>query len=147
MISVQPRLAGIKSLNRLDQVLARQEWRSEDPWEGLMLDPDGHIICGTMSNVFFVHDNRISTPRLDRAGVAGIMRRHVIELLDADSIRVEEKRLTTADLDSADEVFLTNSQVGAVPVSKIGERTLSPDAETRRVMDLLAGNGVPECAP
>jgi len=146
-ISVQPRLAGIKTLNRLDQVLARQEWSSQEPWEGLMLDVDGHVICGTMSNVFLVHDNRISTPRLDRAGVAGIMRRHVIVLLDAESVAVEEKRLTTADLDTADEIFLTNSQIGAVPVSRIDERALKPGCETRRVMRMLAENGVPECAP
>ena len=146
-VAVQPQLAGIKSLNRLDQVLARQEWRSAPPWEGLMLDVDGHLICGTMSNVFLVNHNAYATPRLDRSGVAGVMRRHVIDLLEGASMACPERRLTLADLSDADEVFLTNSQVGAVPVTAIDDRPRVRGPATERVMQLLAENGVPECAP
>jgi 4-amino-4-deoxychorismate lyase len=143
--SVQPHLAGIKSLNRLDQVLARAEWTSPEYYDGVMLDSDGNLICGTMSNVFLVHDNAYSTPFLDRAGVAGIMRQHTLNLLAQAGLPCDQRRLTLDDLESADEVFLTNSQVGAVPVSHYESRQLTVAAATRQVQSLLADNGVPEC--
>ncbi|MDJ0938929.1 MAG: aminodeoxychorismate lyase [Woeseiaceae bacterium] len=145
--SIQPDLAGLKTLARLDQVLARREWDTAGTWEGLMFDADEQLTCGTMTNVFLVNGNTISTPLLDRSGVAGIMRRHLMTLLGAQSIECREERLRSDDLSAADEVFLCNSQVGAVPVRSIDERTLEPGEATRSVMALLGYNGVPECLP
>ena len=68
--------AGLKTLNRLEQVLARSEFIETDKFEGLTMDADGHIICGTMSNVFFVKDKSISTPPLDQCGVVDVDRLH-----------------------------------------------------------------------
>lgn len=146
-VSIQPRLAGVKSLNRLDQVLARQEWPPGRIWEGLMLDVEDYLICGTMTNVFLIRDNRLMTPRLDRAGVAGVMRQHLLNLLKEKGIACSEQRLVGDDLYEADEVFLTNSQVGALPVAQIDDRTLSVGHATRRVQAMLAANDVPECQP
>ena len=145
-LAIQPSLAGLKTLNRLEQVLAREEWSTSEFWEGLMFDADDNLICGTMSNVFLVDNNTVLTPGLDRSGVAGVMRRHVSELLADDSLELKEKTLTIADVDFAEEIFLTNSQVGAVPVASLNGRTLKPGIATRHVQALLAANGVPECA-
>jgi 4-amino-4-deoxychorismate lyase len=146
-LAIQPALAGIKSLNRLEQVLASQELAANECFEGLMLDTEDNLICGTMSNVFVVRDNQYVTPRLDGAGVAGVMRRHIIGLLETDRSRWEETRLSLKDIESAEEVFLSNSQFGVVPVARIDERDLEPGTATRRVQALLASNGVPECEP
>lgn len=146
-LAIQPALAGIKSLNRLEQVLAARELAAGECFEGLMLDTENNMICGTMSNVFLVRDSQYLTPQLDRSGVAGIMRRHIVELLEANGQHCEKARLSGAALGSADEVFLSNSQFGVVPVASVAGRELHPGPATRRVQALLANHGVPECAP
>ncbi len=145
IVAAQPALAGIKSLNRLEQVLARNEWQDSAVFEGLMCDTDGRLICGTMSNVFLIHDETVSTPVLDRCGVAGVMRRHVIEVLSASGMRVRECALAWDKLISADEVFLTNSQFGVVPVRACDAQEWPPGPVTRKVLTLLAASGIEEC--
>src|SRR5205823_5998469 len=73
-----PALAGLKHCNRLEQVLARAEWTDPGIAEALMYSSSAALISGTMSNVFLVRDERLLTPRLDRCGVAGVMRRVVL---------------------------------------------------------------------
>ncbi len=111
-------LAGLKTLNRLDSVLARAEWRDIRIWEGVMRDGDGNIVCGTMSNLFLRHGTRLLTPLLDRGGVAGIMRRWVIETARSAGIRVDEGRVTRERLLAAEEMFMTNAVVGVRPVAQ-----------------------------
>ena len=118
-LSEQPVLAGIKHLNRLEQVLARAEWSDAAVAEGLMLDTAGRLVEGTMSNVFLVRDGRALTPRLHRCGVAGVIREVILRRLSARCVPVEESDLTLEDLYAADEVFLTNSLIGIWPVQKI----------------------------
>ncbi|MDX1517409.1 MAG: aminodeoxychorismate lyase [Woeseiaceae bacterium] len=144
-IGIQPALAGIKSLNRLDQVLARAEWDAAEYFDGLMKDPNGNLICATMANVFLVRDNQISTPAVDRSGVAGIMRTRIIALLGDNGIDCAEGTIAQDALADADEVFLSNSQYGAVPVRRCADRRWPVGDATRSVMALLAYNGVPEC--
>ena len=108
-------LAGIKHLNRLEQVLARNEWADEFQ-EGLMLNMKGHVIDGTMSNLFVVKDNQLLTPALSTSGVAGVMRQTIIELAQELSMSVNEKTMTQAEIEQADEIFLTNSLFGIWPV-------------------------------
>ena len=146
IVAAQPALAGIKSLNRLEQVLARNEWQDPTVFEGLMCDSDGQLICGTMSNVFLIHDNTVSTPILDRCGVAGVMRRHVMEVLSANDIAVRECALAWDKLLSANEVFLTNSQFGLVPVRACDAHEWSVGLMTRKVLTLIANSGIEECA-
>jgi 4-amino-4-deoxychorismate lyase len=117
-----PRLAGIKHLNRLEQVLARAEWSDPAIAEGLMLDSEGLVIEGTMSNLFLERDGRLLTPRLDRAGVAGVLRALVLEQARAQGIRCEQRDLTPQDLLTADALFLSNSLIGIWPVRRLGER-------------------------
>ena len=138
-------LAGIKTLNRLEQVLARSECQAKGVFEGLTQDAEGRLICGTMSNVFLVKDNAISTPSLERCGVAGVMRRLVLEALGEQGRGVEIVDLSVADLRAADEVFLTNSQFGALPVKDCDELAWPVGAVTRDVMHLLATRGIDEC--
>ena len=138
-------LAGMKTLNRLEQVLARSEVTPTGAFEGLTLDAEGRVICGTMSNVFIVRDKRVLTPSLERCGVSGIMRRLVIEELNRSNEPVVVTDLSMDDLANADEVFITNSQMGAVPVHRCGELHWSVGPATRDVMGLLAERGVEEC--
>ena len=110
-----------------------------------MCDADGLLICGTMSNVFVVHAQLISTPVLDQSGVAGIMRQHVLNTLRADGSGVTEKNISWDDARSADEVFLTNSQFGVMPIRRCGEQQWQVGPVTGRVMNLIAQNGIEEC--
>ncbi len=119
-LAAQPALAGIKTLNRLEQVLARSEWQDIDVFEGLMCDAGGHLICGTMSNVFVVHGESVSTAALDRCGVAGVMRQHVLDTFRAAGGVITENNINWDDAMSADEIFMTNSQFGVMPIQRCG---------------------------
>ncbi len=138
--------AGLKTLNRIEQVLGRSECLAASTFEGLMLDADDRLICGTMSNVFMVADRKIVTPALRRCGVEGVMRRYAIDCLEEIGMVVEERDVTFDDCMASDEVFLTNSQFGVLPVSDVGGKHREPGDVTKRVLDLLARNGIAECA-
>ncbi len=138
-------VAGLKTLNRLEQVLARSEFVDTGEFEGLTMDADDNIICGTMSNVFFVTNNVISTPSLDRCGVEGVMRRHVIETSKEQGIDTFVQPLHLSQLENIDEVFLSNSQFGVMPVRSCADMRWSVGHTTRRVMSILAENGITEC--
>ncbi len=117
-LASQPALAGIKHLNRLEQVIARAEWNDPDISEGIMLDEKDHLVCGTASNIFLVSGGRMLTPRLDRCGVRGVLRGEILKLFSA---RCEQRRITLDMVPEADEVFLCNSVRGVMPVRKIGD--------------------------
>lgn len=119
-------LAGIKHLNRLEQVLASRDW-PEGTHEALMQDAEGHVICGTRSNVFWVSGGRLRTPRIDRCGVAGVMRARVLDLATSMGLASEElPAAPRALLDEAEELFVTNSLIGIWPVRRLGERDFHP---------------------
>ncbi len=143
-LAAQPALAGIKTLNRLEQVLARNEWQDSDVFEGLMCDADGHLICGTMSNVFVVHDQSVSTAALDRCGVEGVMRRHVLDTFRSDGGVITETNIDWDDAMSADEIFLTNSQFGVMPIQRCGAQHWPVGPVTGKVMKLIEQNGIEE---
>jgi len=145
-LAVQPALAGIKSLNRLEQILARKEWQDPDVFEGLMCDTDGRLICGTMSNVFVIHGDSVSTPALDRCGVAGVMRQHLLNTLSANGGTLTICDISWDQLLSADEVFLTNSQFGVLPVRACDERQWRVGSRTEKILTLVAKTGIEELA-
>lgn len=118
-VSVNPALAGLKSLNRLDSVQARGEWTDERIWEGLMADTDGHWVCGTMSNLFVRRGSVLSTPPVVRSGVAGVMRRWVMNNAPDAQLRMREREVRWRDIQNADEVFMTNAVVGIRSVHRI----------------------------
>ncbi len=127
-LGANERLAGLKSLNRLESVLARMEWRDERIFEGLMLDTDGYVVCGTMSNVFFRRGANLVTPPTDRCGVEGVMRRWVLEQAHSIGLRASVRRVRIEDLDDAQELFLSNAVMGLMPVGLItrGDRRVRP---------------------
>ena len=119
-VSVNSTLAGIKHLNRLDNVLARNEWLNSDVQEGIMLDEQGSIIEGTMTNVFLVSDHALITPSLERAGVAGVMRAYLLNMAKKNKVttRISEG-IGIQQLYDAQEVFVCNSILGVWPVVKL----------------------------
>jgi 4-amino-4-deoxychorismate lyase len=133
-----PALAGLKHSNRLEQVLARAEWSDPDIPEALLFSSSGRLVSGTMSNVFIVRSSRLQTPRLDRCGVAGIMRRVVLSEAARAGVAVEECELHAGDVETAEEMFLTNARIGIWPVRAVDARVMSPGAVTRRLQQLLA---------
>lgn len=131
-LAQQPALAGIKHLNRLENVLARGEWSDLAIHEGLLRDADERVICATAANVFVVRDGRVFTPRLDRCGIEGIARAWVMSQVD-----VTEADLERDDVESADELFLTSSLRGILPVARLGSREWTLGPMTRRLQGLL----------
>lgn len=132
-----PLLAGIKHLNRLEQVLARQEWDDPDIHEGLLCDTEDCVIEGTMSNLFVVKGSALVTPDLTRCGVAGIMRTVVMEQAASLALEVSVKPLPLAAVQQADEVFLTNSLIGIWPVIGLDNRTWHRGPVTRQLQERL----------
>lgn len=132
-LGINPALAGLKHTNRLEQILARAEWPLGDIREGLMLDADGHVVEGTMTNLFLVSRGKLVTPKLDLCGVAGVMRSVVMEAAAALGLRVEETRLVPADLFGADELFLTNSVIGLWPIRRIESRDFPVGPVTKEI--------------
>jgi 4-amino-4-deoxychorismate lyase len=126
-LAEQPRLAGIKHLNRLEQVLARAEWRDPAIAEGILCDGQGRVISATMANLFARIDGELLTPAVDRCGVAGVARAEV--LATCPEVRVGE--MTLEALLYASEVFLSSSVRGILPVRAVGERTFQPGSLTR----------------
>lgn len=122
-LAVNPVLAGMKHLNRLENVLAAAESAGHDVFESLMLDTAGDLVCGIMTNVFIAHAGRVATPRIDRCGVAGVMRAIVLRECVTLGIPATEERLTLDDLLAADEAFVTNARIGVVPVRRVEEHS------------------------
>ncbi|HEY6095616.1 MAG TPA: aminodeoxychorismate lyase [Gallionellaceae bacterium] len=118
-LSHQPRLAGIKHLNRLENVLAAAEWSDPEIAEGLLLDQRGLVIEGTRTNLFCVKDGALFTPDLAQCGVAGLQRERVIEWARLNGVDCQISSLTLHDLQSADEIFLVNSIIGLWPVQEM----------------------------
>ena len=123
-LGLNPDLAGLKTLNRLESVMARAEWRDERIWEGLMRDVEGTVVCGTMSNVFLRRGSTLMTPALDRCGIAGVMRRWVSsrQRICASSW---QGRLPIEAFRDAEEVFMTNAVAGVVSVGAHRDRPAS----------------------
>ena len=115
-LALQPALAGLKHLNRLEQVLASLEWPDDSLREGLMLDMEDNVIEGTRSNLFWAEGGTLHTPALDRCGVDGVMRQHLMHELG----HVQQTRPSPlAKILGADEVFLCNSVFGVWPVTAV----------------------------
>ncbi len=133
-----PRLAGIKHLNRLDQVLARMEWQDEHQ-EGIMLDQQGHVIEGTATNLFCLRESQWLTPSLQDCGVAGVMRQYLMEsLLPGMGSSVSEAALKVDDLRVMDELFICNAVSGVWPVRAIaGIGNWSPGAAVQAIRSRL----------
>ena len=131
------RLAGIKHLNRLEQILASSEWDDRDIVDGVMLDKDQHVIEGTHSNLFWVYEGNLYTPSLAECGVEGVMRNVILQLAEELHFTVMIAHYFIEDLMSADEIFITNSIHGVWPVRQIDQHAYTPGPVTKQLMDAL----------
>lgn len=122
----QPLLAGVKHLNRLENVLARAENKDPQFFDGLLLDYQSQVIEAVSGNLFIQRGEQILTPMLDQCGVAGVMRRKILDWYQTQALPVQETRLHLDDLFSADAVIIANSIYGVLQVNRIDEHPLAP---------------------
>lgn len=137
LLGIQPRLAGIKHLNRLEQVLASRDWPAEQH-EVVMCDGEGRVSGGSRTNLFFVIEGILVTPDVSLAGIAGMMRDKLIGRAREAGIGCEIGLVSPDELRHASEAFATNSLIGIWPVRRIGSLAFpAPGPITRKLMDRL----------
>ncbi len=136
-LGTNPLLAGLKHLNRLEQVLAQMQRDAAAVDEVLMLSSDGQVIGGSMSNVFLADEDGLFTPELGRCGVAGVMRRVVLDAAAALGQPVSVRPVVLRELTAAREFIITNVRWGMQSVQRIDGRALSDDSHARRLRDLI----------
>jgi branched-chain amino acid aminotransferase len=114
----------IKSLNYLNNILAKIEGLKAGCVEALMLNHKGEVAECTGDNIFLVKNGRLRTPPLDAGILEGVTRNAVIELAAEAGIEVDQVPLTKHDVYTADECFLTGTAAEVVPVVKVDDRTI-----------------------
>jgi len=139
---LNPALAGIKHLNRLEQILTRSEITDDQVAEGLVMDTSGRIIEGTMSNLFLRLDSGWLTPDVSQCGVAGIVRQLILENQTALDMQIKVENVFVEQLFKAREVFLCNSIIGIWPVKQINEKTWSDFTLSRQIATHLAEQSI-----
>lgn len=136
-LAAQPALAGVKHLNRLEQVLASRDW-PENADEGILCDQAGCLIGGTRSNLFWVDSGKLYTPSLEESGVSGMMRNKIIKLGDTMQLATSVIKAPLAALREADEAFISNSLIGIWPLRRFeGREWFGPGAMTLKLVDAL----------
>ncbi|MQT27169.1 aminodeoxychorismate lyase [Pseudomonas helleri] len=135
-LAEQPLLAGLKHLNRLEQVLARAEWQDPAYAEGLMRDTSGRVIEGVFSNLFLVRDGSLYTADLQRCGVAGVMRAALLVEAERQGIARHVTDISFEQLRQADELFLCNSVYGIWPVRAFAELSWPVGPLTRKLQGI-----------
>jgi 4-amino-4-deoxychorismate lyase len=133
----QPALAGVKHLNRLENVLARAEWTDPDIQEGILCDVEDNVIGGTMTNLFVVKNAQLATPSLQRCGVAGVTRDRVIAAAARHGVPCQVKSLSWSEVVAADEIFVVNSLAAIWPVRAIDGKTSACGALTKAAQGWL----------
>lgn len=128
-LAAQPLLAGIKHLNRMEQVLARAEWDDPGIDEGVLCDVHGSVVSAVAANLFAVVGGRLRTPAVDRCGVAGVGRAEVLAVCPHAQVGL----LSLEALLAASEVFLVSSVRGVMPVRLLAAQHYAPGAVTRRL--------------
>jgi 4-amino-4-deoxychorismate lyase len=136
-LGTNPLLAGLKHLNRLEQVLAQMQRDAAAVDEVLMLSSGGQVIGGSMSNVFLADEDGLFTPELGSCGVAGVMRRLVLEAAAALGRPVSVRPVALHEVAGAREVFITNVRWGLQSVRRLDGRALSDDAHARRLRGVI----------
>ena len=124
-----PKLAGIKHCNRLEEVLARAGLKSD---EGIMLDENHNVISVTQGNIYAILGNKLITPKLDKCGVEGTRRAVILDLTKHLDIKVKVEVLSVEKLGQADEVFISNSIIGIQSISQIGDIGLGESPNNKK---------------
>jgi len=127
-ITTSSPLTGIKTLNYLDRILSREEARSRDFDEAVVLNERGEIVSATTANIFWARNGTVHTPNVSTGIIAGITRDCVIELAAKHYIPLVEGVYEMGDLTDADEIFLTSSVVGVAPVTTFDFRRYAVEA-------------------
>jgi len=138
-LGINPALAGIKHLNRLEQVLAQRAAGQLGLHEVLMSTAAGEVVCGSMSNLFVWRDDALLTPPVDQCGVAGVMRSLVLEAAARLGLTVQVARLPAAALATTRAMFVTNTRLGVQPVHWYEGRRLVVDGRGERLQELIDG--------
>ncbi|MCX4064330.1 aminodeoxychorismate lyase [Pseudomonas sp. S1Bt30] len=136
-LAEQPLLAGLKHLNRLEQVIARAEWQDAEHAEGLMRDTSGRVIEGVFSNLFIVSNGLLLTADLKRCGVAGVMRAEILAQAQVLGVPVAVADISLEQLRQADEVFTCNSIYGIWPVRECAAMSWSVGPLTRKLQGIV----------
>jgi 4-amino-4-deoxychorismate lyase len=136
-LGMNPLLAGLKHLNRLEQVLAQSAMRDAPLEEVLMLSSAGQVIGGSMSNVFFADDMGLFTPALHQCGVAGIMRELVCAAAARAGIPVQVRGVEVGELPRLREAFVTNVRWGVQPIAQLEGRALDARSHARELRRLI----------
>jgi 4-amino-4-deoxychorismate lyase len=130
-------LAGMKHLNRLEQVLAQREWDGSSAEEGLLLDTEGELISATAANLFIVKQTTVLTSDLRFCGVRGVMRREVLQAAAVIELPVSEEPLWPHDLDEANEVFITSAVRGITSIVELEDRRWPSGPVAARLRSVL----------
>ena len=139
-LASQPALAGIKHGNRLEQILARNQWH--DDWqEALLLDQKDLVIEATQANIFALKNGVLLTPLLDQAGVTGVMRDYVLSIANKVGVESQIVSLSESDIAHADALFVTNSVIGLWPVKQFKERHFSDFDCAHKLLNLMIKDG------
>ena len=138
----QPDLAGIKHLNRLEQVLLRSEVAATPYPEGVAQDLYDNVIEGSMSNLFMVKNGKLITPDLSRCGIEGVVRNSIIEQNESAGIETVIREIKLEELYAADEVFYCNSVIGIWPVRSIGNYVFRGFDAALEIMRKLTTNNI-----
>jgi 4-amino-4-deoxychorismate lyase len=136
-LGINTSLAGIKHLNRLEQVLARAELSDQDIQEGIMLDNNDHVIEGTMSNLFYVKNSNIYTSPIVLAGVAGVMREIIIKIIREIGHKLTVQNYGKAELLNADECFFCNALIGIWPIRQIEQTSFTKGSISTRLQGAI----------
>ncbi len=122
------RLTYIKSINYLDNILQREEALKIGYDEVLFLNEKGFVTEGSISNIFLIKENKIFTPKVESGLLPGVVRKFIV-----DEFNVIEKEVILDDLFNADEIFITNSLLGIMGVSKLEDKILSENTITKGI--------------
>jgi 4-amino-4-deoxychorismate lyase len=136
-LGINPLLAGLKHLNRLEQVLAQRDAAASGLHEVLMCSSGGEVICGSMSNLFVCRADEWLTAPLTHCGVAGVMRALVLEAAPRMALAVRVDALSVRDLAAAPALFVTNVRLGLQPVHWYQGRRLAVDERGVRLQRLI----------
>ncbi|MBQ4858563.1 aminodeoxychorismate lyase [Pseudoalteromonas sp. MMG007] len=132
-LAAQPLLAGLKTLNRLEQVLIKKAMQSQHCDDVIVLDYNNNVIEASAANIFAIKDQRIFTPQLDECGIKGVYLQSL-----CDKLTVEFKVVSIADLIEADAVFICNSLMAVIPVKTIESRIFDVSKSQLLLKELLA---------
>jgi len=132
-LAAQPLLAGLKTLNRLEQVLIKNAMAKQQCDDVLVLDHQNNVIEASAANIFAISDNKVYTPSLEQCGIKGVYLQSL-----CDKLAVEFKQVSLNELTQASAVFICNSLMGAVPVNRIEQHTFNVEQSMCLLNELLA---------